>query len=188
MGEKIKTAWRNFKKYWLEIDETPVIRKSRFKAFVEKLPLGMSMYVSSILVGISTYSTFPMMFDPVLKDIVTNEVYDFLRVSASVVAGFSFDIIITTTVFSLRKNKFSYATIIAALFTGLAMALDLYLQWHQLWLHGLFIVMSVLYSLHIATTGGLSAEVLEAKIAELEKENSKLAKKRTRKPRVTNQA
>ena len=129
------------------------IPRSYLKSLLEKVPLLMAMYSSSVLIGISTYLTFPF-----------NN--DFLRYSVSIVGGAAFDVIMTATVFSDRKNKFSILTILAALITGLALALDLYLQTHLLWLHAFYVVMGVLFALHLATTRGYDIHELEIQLQE----------------------
>lgn len=140
---------------WLfTIEESEYIPRSRWNKHAAKVPLLMAMYVSSVLVGISTYNTFPI-------------APDYLRLSAAIIGGMAFDIILTSTVFSLRKNKFSYMTIIAALVTGLAIALDLYLHLNQEWLHATYIVMSTLFAIHLASTSGRTVDELERTNTEL---------------------
>jgi preprotein translocase subunit SecF len=149
-------------KSWLfDVKEEKHISRSKYHKFIEKLPLIMAMYGSSVLVAISTYQTFPTL-NP------------FLRYSSAGIGGMAFDVILTATVFSLRKNKFSLMTILAALITGLAIALDLYLQLGYTWLHALYIVMATLFALHLATTRGRTVEELERTNAELSTDNAEL--------------
>lgn len=159
---EIVIYYRRFNIWFFEIDETPHITRSRFHRYIAKLPLLLAMYVSSVLVAISTYDTFPA------------NINEALRLSAAIIGGAAFDIILTTTVFSARKNKFSYLTIIAAFGTGLAIALDLYLQLNQEWLHALYIGLSTVFALHLATTSGMNVKELEAELYKLRSQNEQL--------------
>jgi hypothetical protein len=147
---------------WLfEIKEDKHIPRSRYHKIIEKLPLLMAMYGSSVLVAISTYNTFP------------SAMY-LLALSVAIIGGASFDIILTSTVFSLRKNGFSYMTILSALMVGLLIALDLYLNLHLVWLHALYIVMATLFALHLFTTKGLNINELDKRLANAENTSSEL--------------
>ena len=102
-----------------------------------KIPLALSMFGSSVLIGISIYETFPIE-DPIL------------RYASSVIGGVAFDLTLVSTVFSIKKNNWSYVTIFAAFVIGLCIALDLYLKWNLNWLHAFYTLLSVSYALHIA--------------------------------------
>ena len=153
---KIISYYVNAVKLWLltvrEEQKTP---QSRLHWLLEKIPLLMVMYGSSVLVGISTYNTFPSL-DP------------FLRYSSAVLGGMAFDVILTATVFSLRKNMLSILTIIAALFIGFAIALDLYMSLNMPYLHATYIFMAVMYGLHVATTRGLDIKTIEKRLTDAE--------------------
>ena len=157
----IRHYYTRVKSWLFDVKEEQYIPRSKYHKVVEKLPLIMAMYVSSVLVAISTYNTFPTL-NPIL------------RYSSAGIGGMAFDIILTATVFSLRKNKFSLLTILAALVTGLSIALDLYLHLNYTFLHALYIVMATLFALHLATTRGRTVEELERTNTTLEANNTKL--------------
>ena len=156
------TTWYDKVWHWLfDVKEEKSIARSKYHKFIEKLPLLMAMYGSSVLVAISTYNTFPS-FNP------------YLRYSSAAIGGAAFDVILTVTVFSLRKNKFSLLTIIAALITGLSIALDLYMNLGMQYLHATYIIMATLFALHLSTTRGLNIDELDAKLTDAENTTSRL--------------
>lgn len=151
--------------FFTAIREVQQYAHSRISSVVEKLPMILAMALSSTLVGISTYNTFPV--------IDTGVSLEWLRLAAAIAGGLTFDVVLTSTVFARRKSGFSFLTVTAALIVALLIALDLYLKWGQRWLHATPIVMTVLYSLHIATTRGKPVQLLERQISALEQELSK---------------
>lgn len=174
--KKLINLYTRFKSWFFEVHELENIKRSRWHHLTEKLPLLMVMYASSVLIGISTFTTFPMIFDPIMGINIVGAVYEFLRVSVSIIGGAAFDVIVTATVFSLRKNMLSYCTVGSALVVGLLIALDLYLGWHQQWMHALYILMGVLFALHLATTRGRTVDELETSNLELSRTNEELSR------------
>lgn len=160
------TLIRRIYHYLFDIRETKTVAHSLFHRLTEKVPLLMAMYVSSVLVGISTYNTFP-------------DANAYLRYSAAIIGGAAFDVILTVAVFSIRKNVFSILTIVAALITGLSIALDLYMSLNLTWLHATYIVMATLFALHLATTRGLNLKEIESRLSNAEHTSSRLQQTNT---------